>query len=39
MLRLFLAIVAKNNLEYHYFDIKNAYIELELKELIFFAPP
>ena len=38
-LRLFLAMVAKNNLEYHHFDIKNAYTELELKELIFFAPP
>ena len=39
MLRLFLAIVARNKLKYYYFNIKNVYTELKLKELIFLTPP
>lgn len=38
-LRLFLSIVAKENLECWHFDIKNAFTESELKENIFFEPP
>jgi hypothetical protein len=38
-LRLFLAIVAFENLERSYFDIKKAFTESELKETIFFQPP
>jgi hypothetical protein len=38
-LRLFLAIVTFEDLEYWYFDIKNAFTESELKEKIFFQPP
>ena len=38
-LRLFLAMVAKNDFECHHFDIKNAYTESKLKEQIFLAPP
>ena len=38
-LRLFLAIVAKRDLECSHFDIKNAFTESHLKEDIFLAPP
>jgi hypothetical protein len=38
-LRLFLAIVAFENLECWHFDIKNAFTESELKEKLFFQPP
>ena len=38
-LRLFLAMVAKRDLECCHFDIKNAFTESELKEQIFLAPP
>lgn len=38
-LRLFLGIVAKENLECLHFDIKNAFTESKLKETIFFKPP
>ncbi|KAI0991569.1 hypothetical protein K3495_g16618, partial [Podosphaera aphanis] len=37
-LRLFIAIVAKNNLECFHFDIKNAFTEATLKEEIFLSP-
>lgn len=37
--RLFLGIVAKENLERWHFDIKNAFTESKLKETIFFKPP
>jgi hypothetical protein len=39
MLRLFLAIVAFEDLECWHFDIKNAFTESELKEKMFFQPP
>lgn len=38
-LRIFLAMVAKRNLECSQFDIKNAFTESRLKEDIFLAPP
>ncbi|EDN93221.1 hypothetical protein SS1G_12167 [Sclerotinia sclerotiorum 1980 UF-70] len=38
-LRLFLAIVAKENLECSHFDIKNAFTESHLKEEIYLEPP
>ena len=38
-LRLFLAMVAKRDLECSQFDIKNAFTESHLKEDIFLAPP
>jgi hypothetical protein len=38
-LRLFLAMVAKRDLECSHFDIKNAFTESHLKEDIFLAPP
>lgn len=38
-LRLFLAIIAKENLECWHFDIKNAFTESHLKEEIYLAPP
>lgn len=38
-LRLFLAIVAKEDLECSHFDIKNAFTESHLKEEIYLAPP
>lgn len=38
-LRIFLATVAKRNLECSQFDIKNAFTESHLKEDIFLAPP
>ncbi|KAI0993939.1 hypothetical protein K3495_g14245 [Podosphaera aphanis] len=38
-LRLFIAIVAAENLEYSHFDIKNAFTESDLKEEIYLAPP
>jgi Reverse transcriptase (RNA-dependent DNA polymerase)/gag-polypeptide of LTR copia-type len=38
-LRIFVAIVAKRNLECSHFDIKNAFTESRLKEAIFLAPP
>jgi hypothetical protein len=39
MLRLFLAIVAFEDLECWHFDIKNAFTESKLKEKIYFPPP
>ena len=38
-LRLFLAIVAVEDLECHHYDIKNAFTESHLKEKIFLSPP
>jgi hypothetical protein len=38
-LRMFLAIVAKEDLECSHFDIKNAFTESHLKEEIYLAPP
>ena len=38
-LRLFLAIVALENLECSQFDIKNAFTESRLKEKIYMSPP
>ena len=38
-LRLFLAIVAVRNMEYHQVDINNAFTESILKEKIFIAAP
>jgi hypothetical protein len=38
-LRIFLAIVAKEDLECSHFDIKNAFTESHLKEEIYLAPP
>ncbi|KAI1006420.1 hypothetical protein K3495_g1801 [Podosphaera aphanis] len=38
-LRLFIAIVAAENLECSHFDIKNAFTESDLKEEIYLAPP
>ena len=38
-LRLFLALVAKFNLECHQYDIKNAFTKSALQKRIFFAPP
>lgn len=38
-LRLFLARVAKENLECHHYDIKNAFTESNLKEEIYLSPP
>jgi hypothetical protein len=37
ILRLFLVIVAKRDLEYAYFDIKNAFTELYLDEDIYLS--
>lgn len=38
-LRMFLAMVAKEDLEFHQYDVKNAFTESHLKEQIFLAPP
>lgn len=38
-LRLFLAIVAKRDLECFQFDIKNAFTESEIREDIYLSPP
>ncbi|KAI0996955.1 hypothetical protein K3495_g11229 [Podosphaera aphanis] len=38
-LRLFLAIIARNDLECSHFDIKSAFTEAKLKEQIFLSPP
>ena len=38
-LRLFLAIVAVRNIEYHQVDVNNAFTESVLKEKIFIAAP
>jgi hypothetical protein len=38
-LRLFLAVVASENLECLQFDIKNAFTESRLKEKIYISPP
>lgn len=38
-LRMFLAMVAKEDLECRQYDIKNAFTESQLKEQIFLAPP
>ena len=38
-LRLFLAMVAKRDLECSYFDIKNAFTESRLKEKIYMSTP
>lgn len=38
-LRLFLARVAKENLECYHYDIKNAFTESNLKEEIYLSPP
>ncbi len=38
-LRIFLAIVAANNLEYCQYDVKNAFTESSLKERIYLALP
>ena len=38
-LRLFLVIVAKQDLKYSYFNIKNTFTKSKLKEDIFLAPP
>jgi hypothetical protein len=36
---MFLAIIVKEDLECSYFDIKNAFTKLHLKEEIYLAPP
>ena len=38
-LRLFLATVTSKDLEYEYYDIKNAFTESHLKEDIYLIPP
>jgi hypothetical protein len=38
-LRMFLAIVVAEDLEYYYFDIKNIFIESSLREYIFLSTP
>jgi hypothetical protein len=38
-LRIFLAMVAANDLEYRQYDVKNAFTESSLKERIYLAPP
>ncbi len=38
-MRIFLAIVAKRDIECWQFDIKNAFTESHLKEQIYLAPP
>jgi hypothetical protein len=38
-LRIFLAIVAKEDLECSHFDIKNTFTESHIKEEIYLAPP
>jgi thiamine phosphate synthase YjbQ (UPF0047 family) len=39
ILRMFLAIVANEDLDCSHFDIKNAFTESHLKEEIYLAPP
>ena len=38
-LRLFLAIITKEDLECKYYNIKNAFTESQLKEIIYLKPP
>ena len=39
ILRTFLVLIASKDLEYYYFDIKNAFIELYLKEELYIKIP